>query len=786
YALVRTWISQLRSSLLASVEELVPEGLELPARPDPAPRMAQLQAWTGQAQAMPDDTLRAELLPLLADTRDAIDAEVVPLDGARDRLAQARSDRLEDLRLVKELKHRLRPSVSQAERGVDWATFGTDFVAELRLLGVQGLALLRERVRWLVAAPAMLVDMNRVGGATRRLVWSLVLLVVWLVLRRRAEVFADRCLDGAERLGVPLPRRARELLRPRVADVLLPVIDGSVAALLAPTAAALAPELGIVLRALAWSAVFGALRASVKVLFAQAGELRPALLLVDEEELALGQQTWTTLGVWWVAGYVLEHVLSELMFADAVGDFVALVIDLVGLVLVVVLAVRWEPRLLARVRRLGRAPAWLRRVIARTRVGPLAPVRAVVLGGYLGAAIVWDVLQGTAAQQDGYSALVAVMDRVRFGGEAEDGAAEAPSVLEPEVVARLTSGEVPPEVLVARPKAEAAVVDQLEGWRRDRRRGVLVLTGDRGDGKGVLLDRIAEHLVVDDLPARRGTLEGRLTSAKAVRGWIAGFTGLAEVPEDDDALVEALLALPSCVHVIRRTQRTFLRHVGGFEGLRTLLYVCNATSERHFWILGVHRPAWGYLSRIATLVNAGVVRAVVDVAPLSGPDLRELVLRRSQHAGIDVDFRRLENTGPFGAPPDVERERAIQSYFRLLAEASGGCPTIALELWARSLRPRPDGHADVVVVPELAGRKLADVGLLQLFVLAALRIQEDLTVAELSQVIDADEVDVRADVRELVQRGVLAYDGGRARVETLWLRGVTTVLRRRHILQWAA
>src|SRR5690606_36336457 len=120
-----------------------------------------------------------------------------------------------------------------------------------------------------------------------------------------------------------------------------------------------------------------------------------------------------------------------------------------------------------------------------------------------------------------------------------------------------------------------------------------------------------------------------------------------------------------------------------------------------------------------------------------------------------------------------------------LAEASGGCPTNALSLWARSLRFRPDGVADVVVIPELAGRKLDDVGLLQLFVLAALRIQEELTIEELASVIDTDPADVRADVRLLVQRGVITMDRGCARVETLWLRGVTTVLRRRHILQWA-
>ena len=150
-----------------------------------------------------------------------------------------------------------------------------------------------------------------------------------------------------------------------------------------------------------------------------------------------------------------------------------------------------------------------------------------------------------------------------------------------------------------------------------------------------------------------------------------------------------------------------------------------------------------------------------------------------------MDFRRLAYTGAFGASPEVELERAMSSYFRLLAEGSNGCPAIALRLWALSLRVGADGKADVVVTRELTPDPISDLSPEELFALAALRHQDQLTIDELARVVNEPLDNVRVTVRELQHRGIVHASPRGVRIDDLQLMSVTQTLRRRHFLQWS-
>ena len=412
-----------------------------------------------------------------------------------------------------------------------------------------------------------------------------------------------------------------------------------------------------------------------------------------------------------------------------------------------------------------------------------APFRSAVFLGWLGIAAFWDAAQRRAARETSPSALSSMVDRLRFGPEAR--ATDSKIHLDSDTVRDLVRGEEA-DVLgeVYRKGPRLAIQGHFDVWRQESRRGLVVVTGDRGDGKHSLLRRMADHLTLDERAPTVETLDRRLGSEEDVLAFLLDWLGLEGVPLEREAVVAAIAELPPRVHVLHQIERTFLRRVHGFDAIRTLLYVSHATGERHFWILTVHRPSWAYLSRLGRLVNVAVARGVVDLAPLTGPQTRELVMARTEAVGLDVDFHRLLNTGPFGAPPDIERERAVAGFFRLLAEGSGGCPLVAMHLWSRSLRPREDGRSDVVVVPELAGAvdlKLVD---RDLFVLAALRIQDRMTLAELCEVINQGDGDVVATVRSLVGQGILHQGDKGLRIDTLHVKAVTRVLRRRHFLQY--
>lgn len=747
-------------------------------------RVAQLDEMARQASEEQDEDLRAELRTVISDARVALADESTPADRAAQVARDEFDEALLDLRLVKSLRHDLRPRISSEESRTDTASLGSDLLDEASLLGMQVQAFLRERARWLAEVPGLVMDPNRVGRMLAGTTWVFVLLVVWAVLRRRIRSLADRAFDLVERAGWPLDAHARELLMPTMSAVLRRLVDAGTAWWLLDEGRRLAPELGIFLGVFVAFSLLRAVGAGIDLVVAVPGRRRPALITVSDTSRSLVHRTWRLLSLWYLATLTIDSVLSDLFFADVLADVVVWMFRLLGFVLVVWLLVRWEPPLLVRARRLGTPPSWLARWTPETGGGALAPVRALVLAGYLGAAAGWDVVQGRAAQRDGYGALVSVMDRVRFVGEAANG--EDRPTLDAAVVDKLCGPDVPIEGQMPRKEAEAALTAELARWQTDRRLGVVVVSGDRGDGKRLFFERMTPLLQVEGRAPRITLLEGRIRSREDALRWLERHFGFDETFDDVDALVAKAITLPAQVHVVRHAQNAFLRHVGGFDGLRLLLYAFNATSEAHFWVMGIHRPAWAYLTRLGSLVSTGVVRHVIDLAPLSGPELRALVQRRTEVAGIEVDFRRLENTGPFGAPPEVERERATSSYFRLLAEASGGAPLAALHLWSRSLRPGLGGRWDVVVIPELASGGVGELNPNEMFVLAALRIQDQMTLPELGAVLAAPEDEVRATVRELSHRGLIFLSERGARIETLHVRPVTRTLRRRHVLQWTA
>lgn len=782
YAKLRGFVGTLREAVSDGGPTIDEALAALPERAED--REAQLEAWTAETMSLAGEARDARLA-LLADTRDALAAEEQPAQEARGILEAFTADLLLDLRSAKALRHTLRDDVSRQERRIDRGAFVHDVRAELSLLGTQARALLRERLGWIAQAPVILLDFNALSAALGRMVWAAFGVLAWWGVRRRAGDLAAWVLGLLQGWLYDLPRRRRAQLVAPTTGVLRPASTVVLARYLAPMAEAVAPELGIAVQAVGIAGMLWAAEAAVELLLARVDEDRPALVTVGEGTRTLLHRSFYLLSAWYVTGWVLDRLLSDLVFADALADAVGSLVTLFGVALLVWLLDRWEPRLHTRVRRMGRTPTWMRPWVDRVGGRPASPLRAVVLGAYLLAAAVWDLAQGRAAQRDGYSALASIMDRVRFASEPEDDG-RAARTLDEDTRVRLTQAEVPEGAYVERPAIEDAVLGQVRAWREDRRQGTLVVTGDRGDGKSLLLERLRPHLAVDEVACKFGRLERRLTSQDDAVRWFEDWFGLeAGAVGSPDALVGRILQQTAQIHVVRQVQHAFLRKVHGFDALRTFLYVCNATSAKHLWILGVHRPSWAFLSRLGPLVSLGSVRAVVDVAPMAGPELREVVMRRAGAVGLAVDFRRLENTGPFGAPADVERERAIQSYFRLLADASGGCPQIALHLFAKSLRPRHDGTCDVVVVPELAGRTLDGLSPDALFLLAALRMQDRLSLDEACAVLPAAPDDIRATARELEHRGILHVGSTGARIDTFHVKAVTRTLRRRHFLQWA-
>jgi hypothetical protein len=338
---------------------------------------------------------------------------------------------------------------------------------------------------------------------------------------------------------------------------------------------------------------------------------------------------------------------------------------------------------------------------------------------------------------------------------------------------------------VERPEIEE-VGTVLAEWKRTGRRGLVALVGDRGTGKRTACDRVVEILEKADLTVLRDELEEHQTDPDAALTWLARLAGIDSQDTADD-LVDALHEIEPRGFVLEHVHRTFSRKVGGLDAIAQLLYVLNACSDRHFFVVSVHGPAWDYFSSIGSLVDCGVFHTVIRLAPLTSQQLRELTIGRTGAAGLRVDFSGLARANALGADPEVEQERATTLFYRLLAEASGGSPTIAMQLWSRCLEPTDDEHVVRVRMGSSLNpgvvKNLSDASL---FVLVALHLQDGLPERELTEVTNLSTAAVRATVRDLLSRGLLLHRDGWVQIPDRERPAIQRTLRRRHFLHLGA
>lgn len=329
---------------------------------------------------------------------------------------------------------------------------------------------------------------------------------------------------------------------------------------------------------------------------------------------------------------------------------------------------------------------------------------------------------------------------------------------------------------VARPAADAAVVEALDAWRADRVRGTIAVVGDPGAGKTTYLNAI-EALVGDEAePVVRVALEERMTSVEALVAWVSS---LVEAEASTRAeLVAALNDGPERVVVIDHCELLFLRCVGGFAAVDAFFDLVTLTNHRVFWVLSFDRYAWQYLHRVRD--RRGYFRSIVMLKPLTAEQLREAVEKRNDAVGVHPQFDRLAGAE---SAEMLEEVRTSAGYFRLLAEASGGNLRVAQHLWLRSLVKEPDGNIHVHLFQRADDAVLKRLSDDLLFALTAVVQHAGMTNDEVALAINADPLTCEVYVNHLRELGVLeACTGQRVRLAVLYYQATIRRLRLENLL----
>ncbi|MEP7345788.1 MAG: ATP-binding protein [Gemmatimonadaceae bacterium] len=332
--------------------------------------------------------------------------------------------------------------------------------------------------------------------------------------------------------------------------------------------------------------------------------------------------------------------------------------------------------------------------------------------------------------------------------------------------------------LVGRDREMQAFGEARTLWEAGRPVAIVVV-GERGSGKTSLINcALASPLA--DLPVLRGEFNERLSTAGEVRQYMAKLVGVK-----DPAEVEAHLLAERRVVVLEETERTFLRDIGGFDGIRHLQRLIAATSSTTLWVVVTNQHAFRFLNAAARFGDTFSHR--MDAASASAEAVHESILVRHNLSGLRLRFE--------PAPSDGSMRGRIrrwlrgagdpeQDFFAGLARESGGVFRSAFQLWlgqvdqvqAGILTMKPVRRPDIDAV-------IAELDSDDLFTLVAVMQHGSVTADEHARVFHCPRQSSQAQMDELLARELIEEDPGRTgyRVRPRAMRVVGEALRRRNL-----
>lgn len=334
-------------------------------------------------------------------------------------------------------------------------------------------------------------------------------------------------------------------------------------------------------------------------------------------------------------------------------------------------------------------------------------------------------------------------------------------------------------VILPRAKELKVVTDSISEWDLSGDDGALLVLGDKGVGKTTLMALVARS--VPDRPVRRLCLQRRVTDEAGLVADLAPDLGLPNCSSVEE-LATHLQQQPRQVLLLDEAHNVFLRSVGGYDAFELLVRLVQLSSERVFWVLVFNRYSWVFLKHSQR--SAHYFRRQLQLTPWSAAELRDLIVRRNERAGLQIEFEEmlLEGGGGGDGPEVVE---TAEGYFRLLQQASEGNPRIATALWLESLSPTKEGGLRVGLFRAEDTDELERLDSELVFALAALVHHENLSVSELHRALNVPVEHAEFYLRLLAQQGLVERKHTDPTRHTLAPRTylqVLALLRSRHLM----
>lgn len=312
-----------------------------------------------------------------------------------------------------------------------------------------------------------------------------------------------------------------------------------------------------------------------------------------------------------------------------------------------------------------------------------------------------------------------------------------------------------PRFLVGRQAELAALAQAKASWDSGRSVAVLLM-GARGSGKTSLLNCAAAAELAGP-PIVRAQFSERIAGRESMHTFLRS---VLQIPEEDD-IVETLSGRKSIV-VIEELERTFIRRMGGFDGLRELLSIVSATTPSTFWVLGINEHAFAYLNAATGMSRYFTHR--INAMAISPENLKKAILLRHNLSGLRLKYPAVDDSDP-----RIDRVRralgleqnAADLFFDSLYYRSEGIFRGAFELWQQYIERVEAGALTLQLPPDYSPEGLiAQLNQDDYFTLQAILQHGSLTAAEHAAIFECPPAESRIRLQRLVSLECLQPDPG--------------------------
>jgi hypothetical protein len=323
-----------------------------------------------------------------------------------------------------------------------------------------------------------------------------------------------------------------------------------------------------------------------------------------------------------------------------------------------------------------------------------------------------------------------------------------------------------PRFLVGREAEMGAIAAARSLWEAHRPVAV-ILVGQRGSGKTSLINCSLKRILAGQ-EVVRSEFSQRLVTETELRNFLSSL-----LQAGDPEQLESCMLSRRRVVILEELERTYLRQVGHYGGLRGLLRLIAATSSSTLWILSTNQIAFQFMNAAVNLGQSFSHR--INAGTASREDLRRAILLRHNLSGLRLKF----------APPPLPagRVQRFTSYltdradpdtifFDALSRESAGVYRSAFEIWLGQIDVVQSGtlYMKPLFSPDLS-EVVERLTLEDLFTLVAIAQHGGLTAEEHAIIFQKSIASSRAQLNELLENEIIeadpAHPGFRIRPEAM-------------------